>query len=105
MLASSPSASAMPVRSSVADARCAEGSRGGGPGGAGPAPAPVRVGDRVGRYVVLEWLGAGGMGVVFSAYDNELDRKVALKLLRPNATTESAEQRAARMLREARALA
>lgn len=75
--------------------------------------APVRVGDRLGRYVVLEWLGAGGMGVVYSAYDNELDRKVALKVMRPASAARGSEARDAaderersdRMLREARALA
>ena len=40
------------------------------------------VGARIGRYLVLDWIGAGGMGVVYSAYDPELHRKVALKVLR-----------------------
>ena len=54
-----------------------------------PAPASrsslgsLQSGDRVGRYLVLDRLGAGGMGVVYSAYDPELDRKVAIKLLLP----------------------
>ena len=37
----------------------------------------------MGRYVVLSELGSSGMGVVYAAYDPELDRKVALELLRP----------------------
>src|SRR5262245_8267176 len=61
-------------------------------------PAPGRV---VGRYVVLTLLGAGGMGAVYAAYDPELDRKVALKLLRPDAVSFDSE----RLRREARALA
>ncbi len=40
-------------------------------------PAPV-----LDRYVLLERIGAGGLGVVFRAYDPDLDRQVALKLLR-----------------------
>src|SRR5688500_17565875 len=60
-------------------------------------------GTRLGRYVVLEEIGQGGMGLVFSAYDPELNRKVALKLLRPN---QSERKRArSRLLREAQALA
>jgi tetratricopeptide (TPR) repeat protein/predicted Ser/Thr protein kinase len=41
----------------------------------------VRDATRIGRYVVLERVGTGGMGVVYAAYDPELDRKVAIKIL------------------------
>ncbi len=37
---------------------------------------------RIGRYAVLRRLGRGAMGLVYSAYDPELDRKVAIKVLR-----------------------
>jgi tetratricopeptide (TPR) repeat protein len=60
----------------------------------------------VGRYSVLDRLGGGAMGVVYSAYDPELDRKVALKLLRPDlATQEPTATLQARLLREAQAMA
>ena len=62
-------------------------------------------GTTVGRYVVLEKLGAGAMGVVYAAYDPELDRKIALKLLRPQEESPTLERRQARMVREAKAIA
>jgi serine/threonine-protein kinase len=54
----------------------------------------------LGHYRLIEELGAGGMGVVFRAHDEQLDRNVALKLL-PVATSEDPTARA-RLLREAR---
>ncbi len=60
-------------------------------------------GKSLGRYVLLEKLGAGGMGEVFAAYDPHLDRKVALKLLRAGSL--SADEGKARLVREAQAMA
>ena len=59
-------------------------------------------GTAVGRYVVIEELGRGGMGLVLRAYDPRLQREVALKLLRTDRMSERAQ---ARLLREARAMA
>ncbi len=70
------------------------------------APASLVAGSRVGRYVVLGSLGTGSMGSVYLARDPELDRRVALKLLRPDrAASEDAALLQARLQREARAMA
>ena len=70
-------------------------------GGDGNA-AILERGTAVGRYLVLELLGAGGMGAVYAAYDPELDRKVALKLVLPGSGGSIGR---ARILREAQAIA
>ncbi|MCA9715539.1 MAG: serine/threonine protein kinase, partial [Myxococcales bacterium] len=59
--------------------------------------------ETIGRFAVLRRLGEGGMGTVFSAFDEELERRVAIKVLKTGELlSEDAKQR---MLREARALA
>ena len=67
-------------------------------GGIGGDTEPPREPARVGRYVLGRRLGAGGMGVVYEASDPELDRKIAIKMLRRGASAE-------RLRREAQALA
>jgi tetratricopeptide (TPR) repeat protein len=82
-----------------------------------PAPFPQVVvalptdviptkGTLIGRYLVLEAAAQGGMGMVFSAYDPELHRRVAIKLVRFDlASSELAEAMRERFRREAQAMA
>ena len=77
-------------------------------GRANARPASVTAGDldtgaRIGRYVIIERVGTGAMGVVYGAYDPELDRKVALKLIKPGQGVKDTAR--ARLLREAKAIA
>ncbi len=66
----------------------------------------VSTGDQVGRYIVVNQIGSGAMGVVYRAYDPQLDRSIALKLVRVlSAGDESTEHARQRLLREAKAMA
>jgi Tol biopolymer transport system component len=63
----------------------------------------LQPGDKVGRYEIVSFIGAGGMGQVYRARDGQLAREVAVKLL-PPAPERSAQQIVARFQQEARAL-
>jgi len=71
-----------------------------------PTPPLLERGAPIGRYLVLGLVGRGAMGEVYAAYDPELDRKVAVKLLHlpSEGKVDLAEQKA-RVLREAQAIA
>ena len=60
-------------------------------------------GMKLGRFVLLQAMGSGGMGSVYAAWDPDLGRRVALKVLHPETSSDGSKR--ARMLREARALA
>jgi serine/threonine protein kinase len=63
-------------------------------------------GAPIGRYLVIELVGRGAMGDVYAAYDPELDRKVAVKLLQiPDGGKGDIGEQKARLLREAQAIA
>jgi serine/threonine protein kinase len=73
----------------------------------GPGERPLVRGDLVGRYVLLDPVGSGTMGTVHAAFDPELDRKVAIKVLRADALAPAGPRPGAgeRLLAEAQALA
>jgi serine/threonine protein kinase/tetratricopeptide (TPR) repeat protein len=63
-------------------------------------------GAAIGRYIVISLVGRGGMGDVYAAYDPELERKIAVKLLRTKSTAgQNSSEGRARLLREAQAIA
>jgi formylglycine-generating enzyme required for sulfatase activity len=77
-------------------------------GRANARPASVTTGElatgaQLGRYVIVERVGTGAMGVVYGAYDPQLDRKIALKLIKPGQGVKDTAR--ARLLREAKAIA
>ncbi len=61
------------------------------------------VGQLLGRFRIIEQLGAGGMGVVYRAHDDRLDRDVALKVLPPGRFVD--EESRKKFRQEAQALA
>jgi len=67
-----------------------------------PSPRPGALG-RIGHYDVLEVLGKGGFGIVFRAFDDVLQRVVAVKVLAPQMAATSPARK--RFLREARSSA
>jgi tetratricopeptide (TPR) repeat protein len=69
-----------------------------------PQPAAqLARGETMGRFMVLGLVGRGGMGEVYAAYDPELDRKVAVKVVRPRVSRSGDER--GRLMREAQAIA
>jgi serine/threonine protein kinase len=65
-----------------------------------PSEPSTRLGLKVGHFIILEHLGRGGMGDVYSAEDLDLERKVALKFLSPEALGHAGAGE--RFIREAR---
>ena len=71
-----------------------------------PRPGVIQRGAPLGRYVVLHPLGSGGMGHVYAAFDPELERKVAVKVLSGHLLDSGSAQAAQdRLRREAQAVA
>lgn len=72
----------------------------GEPSGEAEDTSSVRRGTILGRYTVLEAIGSGGMGNVFAAWDPELRRRVAIKVLHGDLMQSQARQRAQERLRQ-----
>lgn len=64
--------------------------------------APIQMGQRLGNYRIVRPLGQGGMGSVFEAVHQYIDRKGAVKVLHPDLSQNP--QFASRFLNEARAV-
>jgi hypothetical protein len=95
----------MPAPSAISTTNAAKGTvtvsdAGSGEQGRAALLAP---GETIGRYVVIERIGAGAMGVVYAAHDFGLGRRIALKLVSQGGAL-GAERRGVRLLREAQAL-
>jgi hypothetical protein len=73
------------------------------PADLGLDPNELAPGSRLGRYKVMRLIGRGGMGCVYLAWDCQLRRKVALKVLSAEAAAD--REARARFLREGRAAA
>jgi hypothetical protein len=73
------------------------------PAQAVPALSLPTPGCRFARYEILAEIGGGGMGIVYRARDTQLEREVALKVVRPDLAAQPISSK--RFLREARAMA
>jgi TolB-like protein len=62
------------------------------PGTLAPEGLPEGNALLAGRYRIVRWLGAGGMGRVYEVLDTELDERVALKVLRPGLSGDALER-------------
>ena len=79
----------------------------GPPPSPGPASSELATGSMFGKYKIVRIAGRGGKGIVYEALDSILDRKVALKIIRPETLndTRALELESHRFLTEARLLA
>jgi tRNA A-37 threonylcarbamoyl transferase component Bud32 len=66
-----------------------------------PQPARHHGPESIGRFAILDVIGRGGMGELYLGWDDQLDRKVAIKLVHSRRHSELSEQR---LLREAKVL-